>query len=185
MKAALLLSLASGLVAGRYNRSKPFNLVIESSDKELNGQAFQACHTGAAIESICLIKDSKATFYLETSEGRPDTEGVLEWVLQSRPPIPSFMSFFIDPASNVALPLFEPGYGRQVGFDEKSELYIASSVDDTKLPPKATPLRAVKSWYVCDTYFEGYSYKTLAWVLGIGKPQNPSCVKVQVKRKFI
>ncbi|KAG5923099.1 hypothetical protein E4U42_005046 [Claviceps africana] len=191
MKApALLLALAaaSGLAAGANNISKPFNLVIKSSDKGLNGQAFGQCHTGAGIESMCLIKGYKSTYFLETWQDGEEPDGFLECALHSQPPTTGSMSFHIDPSSNVALPLFSAGAagaGQLAGFDKKGELKIKVYVEDTTLPPGGTPPRALKHWYVCDTYFQAYSYKTLAWVLGVGKPQNPSCVKVQVRREFI
>lgn len=98
------------------------------------------------------------------------------------------MSFWVDPSTNVALPLFQPSYDTTyVTFEkETQELAIAAFYDDTKTPPKSgTYIR--KNWYVCQTQYLGYQYQTLNWVIGTGKaiPQNPSCVKVQVVRKFV
>lgn len=62
---------------------------------------------------------------------------------------------------------------------------IQSYLDDTKSPPDSQHAHALYRWYVCNSNFEGYTYKTLGWVLGNGKPQNPSCEKVDVKRVFI
>lgn len=105
----------------------------------------------------------------------------------TEPPIPSAMTFYSDPSTNVALPLFYPGRDnvQYVGFDNSDLMNIVSYLDDTKNPPTSDGPRVLKNWYVCKTYYSGYTYQTLAWVLGIAEPQNPSCVKVDVKRKFV
>ncbi|KAG5999425.1 hypothetical protein E4U21_006818 [Claviceps maximensis] len=195
MKAATFLAslaAASGIVLGQDIQSKPFILVIhESSDKTLQGQTFSTCHSGAAIESICLYRGTNATFNHNTTEGVQSgpggMPGILTWNLSSQPPIPSSMTFNVDPSTNVALPLFFPGSNNAewVSFDNKEELNIATYLDDTQSPPSGQRSRVLKRWFVCDTYFTGYRYKTLSWVLGNGKPQNPSCVKVAVRRRFI
>ncbi|KID82251.1 hypothetical protein MGU_10415 [Metarhizium guizhouense ARSEF 977] len=189
---AVLGSLAlGGLAAAQTVQSKPFNLLVQSDSKELDGRALSTCHTGAAIESICLLKDAKAVFNLNTTEGAQPgpggLSGVLAWTLPSQPPIPSSMSFYTDPSTNVALPLFYPGANnvQYVGFDGDDLMNIVSYLDDTKSPPTGQTPRVLKRWYVCTTYNLSYTYQTLTWVLGGANPQNPSCVKVDVKRKFV
>jgi hypothetical protein len=101
-------------------------------------------------------------------------------------PVPEPMSFYVDPSTNVAMPMFQPGYDQQqVMFDEKSQMGIYSYLDDTVTPPTYQNVTVLKNWYVCQTYYTGYTYETLAWALGneSAKPQNPSCVKVEVQRK--
>jgi hypothetical protein len=96
------------------------------------------------------------------------------------------MLFSTDPSTNVAHLQFFPGNNnaQYVGFDKDDLLNIVSYLDDTKSPPTSLA-RVLKRWYVCTTYTTGYTYQTLNWVLGNAKPQNPSCVKVDVKRKFV
>lgn len=95
------------------------------------------------------------------------------------------MTFYIDPSTNVALPLFYPGYGSTwVSFDSKDLLYVGSNLDDTKNPPTDDVSKSYYRWYVCNYNYQGYTYQTLNWVQGSGKPQNPSCTKVDVKRVF-
>lgn len=95
------------------------------------------------------------------------------------------MSFYIDPSTNVALPLFEPSYNQQlVSFDDKGYMVIIDDLNDTTNPVNGDDPRALSRWYVCETYFESYRYQTLNWVLGIYEPENPTCSKVEVKRKF-
>ncbi|KAG6318717.1 hypothetical protein E4U44_007658 [Claviceps purpurea] len=194
MKTATLLTsiaTATSLAAGQEIQSKPFNLVLQSANKSLHGLALSTCHTGAAIESLCLYSKDGSIFHHNTTEGvQPGPgglPGLLTWELPSQPPIPSSMTLNVDPSTNVALPLFFPGNSNAqwVGFDRNHEMNIATYVDDTKSPPSGQRSRALKTWHVCETYFAGYRYRTLAWVLGTGKPQNPSCAKVQVKRKFV
>ncbi|KAJ6111444.1 hypothetical protein N7523_007505 [Penicillium sp. IBT 18751x] len=50
-------------------QSKPFNLVIQSAKKSINGQKLAACHSGAAIESLCLA-GSGSNFHLNTTQGQ-------------------------------------------------------------------------------------------------------------------
>ena len=98
------------------------------------------------------------------------------------------MSFFIDPATNVALPLFEPGAASEamnVAFDSDHLMNIQTSYDDSVSPPTDNTTKALYRWYICETNFEGNTHPTLAWVQGTAEPQNPSCVKASIKREFI
>lgn len=98
------------------------------------------------------------------------------------------MTFYVDPSTNVALPLFEPGYAaQQVAFNNLGFMHIISYLNDKVTPPTGDKPYERYNWYVCETYFTGYTYKNLAWLLGSSddqKPQNPSCTKVDVKRVF-
>jgi hypothetical protein len=97
------------------------------------------------------------------------------------------MSFVVTASSNVALPLLQPSSEYQaVTFSKNGTLAIFSYSDDTQTPP-AYDVTALRNWYVCQTSFGGYNYQTLSWVLGKAGsvPQNPSCVGVDVIRKFV
>ncbi|KJZ74748.1 hypothetical protein HIM_05865 [Hirsutella minnesotensis 3608] len=199
MKFAVVSGLLLGAIASAQDiQSKPFNLVIQSADKSLNGQKFAACHTGAAIESLCLAGRSGSNFYFNTTEGSQaplagyTPLGVVVWNLPlgGGPPnsVSEPLSLSSDPSSNVALPLLMPGYNQQyVAFDKKGQMAIMSYLDDTKSPPVSGNAKAFKNWFVCQTNYSGYRYRTLAWVHGTSKakPQNPTCVKVEVQRKFV
>lgn len=70
MKLAIVSSLLLSVVAIAQDvQSRPFRLVVKSSDKSLNGQKLVACHTGAAIESLCLAGGSGSIFHLNTTKG--------------------------------------------------------------------------------------------------------------------
>lgn len=87
--------------------------------------------------------------------------------------------------SNIAVPLLFPGNenAQTVGFTADDKLYIPSYLNDTTEPPTPiNPPANLTRWYVCETNPTGYTYVTLSWKLGQGKPENPSCVKVGVKR---
>ena len=74
------------------------------------------------------------------------------------------MNFYIDPSTNVALPLFEPSYDVQyVAFDKNAELVVYSYLDDTQTPPASVNAKALKNWYVCQSNYLGYQYHTLNW----------------------
>lgn len=68
------------------------------------------------------------------------------------------LSLYFDPITNLALPLFEPGYedATLVAFDLKNRLHIQGYIDDTVVPAKAGPTRAYYRWYACETYYVGY-----------------------------
>lgn len=94
----LLASLVAADVPGPVDRqSGPFNLIVQSQDKRLDGRAFTACHEGAAVESICLLDKSfgKAVFNFNFTTAISDPTfgppGVLTWDLQARMPTPSLL----------------------------------------------------------------------------------------------
>ena len=98
------------------------------------------------------------------------------------------MSLSVDPTTNVALAILSPGYDQtQVAFDSTNAMKILGFVDDTHTPPNYTTPYALDNWYVCQTLYSSYQYQNLAWIVGNGsqKPQNPSCIKVDVKRHFV
>ncbi|KAG6066067.1 hypothetical protein E4U32_006554 [Claviceps aff. humidiphila group G2b] len=194
MKPSILTFLFGSLAAAQVMQSRPFKLVIKSSSKELDGRAFSACHVGAAIETICLLTDSTDTFRLNSTEDVQNAQappggvlGILTWDMNIEPPIPSSMSLAINPASNVALPLFTPGMmtPQFVGFDLDNSMIIVSFLNDTVQPSTTQMGYALQNWYLCTTTYSSYTYQTLSWTLGREKPQNPSCVKITVKRKFV
>jgi len=91
--------------------------------------------------------------------------------------------------SNVALAQIaftNEGYQTFVAFDKNDLMNILVYQDDT-LEPKQEYLetpRALYRWYICETYYTGYHYTALTWVMGSHSPQNPTCQKVGVKRVF-
>lgn len=66
---ACAVVLAGFAAAQEEKQSKPFKLVLSADDKSLNGQHLTACHTGAAIESLCLIGGQGSNFHFNTSDG--------------------------------------------------------------------------------------------------------------------
>ena len=193
------LALAIPALAQTYNQSAPFNLVLLSKNGTYNNVALGACHTGAAIESLCVsgkllaANASFPTFQFNSTAsqviGDPfaGVTGQLTYLLrgsnfnESEPMVLSY-----SPSSNVALPIFEPAYyGTYVAFDKTGKMNIQDYVDDTVYPPNTSKVTAYYRWYACRTYYSGYQYTTLAWVVGPNKPENPTCVKVDVKRLFV
>ena len=71
MKFTIIASslLLGSLAAAQEIQSKPFNLLIQSSNKSIDGQKLNACHSGAAIESLCLSGNNGAVFHLNTTKG--------------------------------------------------------------------------------------------------------------------
>lgn len=197
---ACMAALAAN--AQEFNQtSAPFQLTVTSADGSIN-DTLSTCHTGAALESLCLshgVSTSKgqpedpAVFNFNTTDnikapapglGQP---GVLTWNLPSTPPIPSGVRFFYDPTTNIAFPILVPGTedAQLLAFNQQDLLTIQGYVDWSVNPPNGTGgYKEYQRWFACISYFSGYQYQTLNWGLGPGQPEQPSCVSVQVKRVF-
>lgn len=201
--ATLTMGLAA-LTSAQYDlESNPFQLVLSSKDNYINGQALSACHTGAAIESLCLSESNStskpdpiaaATFRFNTSSNSVPSNpaggapGVLTFELHTEPPIPSSLVFSYDPTTDYALPLLFPGTGantQSLAFDSDNLLNVQGYLDYQTSPPTAGDAKPYYRWYACLTYYAGYEYENLVWALGEGEPETPSCVKVDVRRVFI
>ncbi|KAF3769896.1 hypothetical protein M406DRAFT_354167 [Cryphonectria parasitica EP155] len=196
----LAASAASLASAQTYNTSAPFTLELSSSNTTIDGQFLGACHSGAAIEALCLDGTNGTatdynTFTLNvstSSTGNAYETGILVWVLETGDFNVSSGLVFTPPlTSNVVAPEFEPGSEGidLVGFDDDDNLFIYSSYVDDKtftdgtFPTEITPY-PLYQWYACWTFDLAYYYQTLAWVTG-GVPNNPTCVAVNVTRNFI
>lgn len=204
MKATLpTAALIASTSAQYYNiTSKPFELVVTSDDGCIN-DTVSACHVGAALESLCLSNSTTiskpefepySTFNFNTTIYTPAAtnpslgqQGILTFNLPAKPVIPSSASFNYDPTTDIAVPILGPGDqgAQQFSFDDKDELLIQGYIDWAANPPKAGNFTAYKRWYACTTYFAGYQYNNLAFGLGKHKPEDPTCVKVSVKRVFV
>ena len=119
---ASLIALAASTATAQYtNQSAPFNLILLSQNDTLNGSALGACHEGAAIEGLCVSGPPTADagysqFQFNTSStpfnynATIGETGYLTYELRggnfnvSEP-----MGLTYNPASNVAVPEFNPG----------------------------------------------------------------------------
>jgi hypothetical protein len=170
-------------------QSPPFYLVLQSHNKTLNGQYLGACHEGAAIEGLCPVPPSTAnyvTYHYNTST-QDNSSGLLAWPLTANGgalTVSSAMHLSFDPSTNVAIPILFPGNNQYtpISFTKDNVMTIPTYQDDTKPLPNYNVTQRCR-WSVCTTYY-GYKYETLAWTLGNGKPQNPTCQSVEVIRKF-
>jgi hypothetical protein len=171
------------------DQSAPFSLKISSSaDPSLNNKYLYACHSGAAIEQLCLGEKSEhaaafSTYYLNTSEWSAGT-GSLVWNLPLGDiSASSALTFGYSPATNVIPSYFVPGDqdAVRVGIDEDDRLYVPAYIDDVLTPGGD---KHFYNWEVCNTQFGGYRYQALAWVT-VGTPINTSCKSVNVTREAI
>lgn len=196
MRASIITGLfafaASQVTAQYLNQSAPFYLVLSSRNQTYDGSTLSACHEGAAIEGLCLggkLSSTSVTYTFNTSsDATPDPilgpAGTVNYELRGGNfNLSSPLEITSPVTSNVAVPLFTPGLGStSVGFDSENRLFVFSYIDDTVSPPEYK-VQGFYRWYVCLTN-AGYTYTTLAWVVGPHSPENPSCVKVEVKRVF-
>lgn len=185
--------------------SKPFALVVESSNSTLNGSLLLACHEGAAIEGLCPTYTKLSTYQANSSLSMPtftfntsETSGgstsgtdqdldlglVVFLLRGGNFNLSSPLKLSYSPVSNVAIPLFTPSDGDQFAFNKNNELGVQWNVDDTVVPIINNRAFFKQSWYICETYW-GYRYTTLAWKVGVAQPQNPTCQSVCVKRVFV
>jgi hypothetical protein len=74
-----------------------------------------------------------------------------------------------------------------VAFDKDDLMNIQQYTDDTLEPAYEylNARRPLYRWNICQTYYTGYHYTALTWVLGERSAQNPTCAKVNVKRVFV
>lgn len=199
----LVLSAIAAASAQYYNEtSAPFYLVVASTNGSIN-DTLSACHTGAALESLCLsnsetqskpnpIQPSVFNFntsvYSQPPASSLGTPGILTWILPSIPPIPSSVFFNYEPTTDIAVPILSPGSDTPqiLAFDARNKLVVQGYVDWTANPPNgAVDWKEYSRWYACNTYYAAYQYQSLAWGLGPGKPENPTCVEVDVTRVFV
>lgn len=182
-----------------YNEmSKPFNLVLTSDNTTINGKTLATCHSGAALETLCLstgdaVPATSFNFNTSTDAFTPNatlgTPGILTWLLKTTSiEVSSSVYFSYDPSTDLAVPVLTPGADspQALAFDDQDKLNVQGSIDWTANPPNSTAATVgYYRWYACRTYVGAYSYETLAWGLGAAKPENPTCVSVGVKRVFV
>lgn len=204
--AASIAAFIAAASAQYYNVSSAgFQLVLESQDGSIN-DTVSACHTGAALESLCLANSNSTskpdptaydTFYFNTTSNpyvpvnhtELGPQGILTWFLSvsNYGPVPSSVFFNYDPSTDSATPILTPGSNQPqlLAFNSDNELIVQSSIDWTADPPNYTEPVGLQRWYACVTYYAGYKYENLVWGLGAAKPENPTCTAVTVTRKFV
>ncbi|KAI1373845.1 hypothetical protein F4677DRAFT_428432 [Hypoxylon crocopeplum] len=199
----LFLASAFGLASAQSypNQSAPFNLVLQSSENStLNGMKLSACHTGAAVESLCLDVSSSEpqwqTFYFNASAEAPTDPnyliaGLVTWTFTGGIPVftqNTAIGFNYNPASNLVFPIFNLGVQQTFSFTEDGFLAVGANINDAVSPPEPFEnyiTYLVDRWAICKTYQQGYGYTALQFVMGDQGPQNPSCQLVTVKREFV
>ncbi|KAI2634101.1 hypothetical protein GGS26DRAFT_30355 [Hypomontagnella submonticulosa] len=199
------LAAAFGLALAQtnyLNQSAPFNLVLSSDNSTLNGVKLTACHSGAAVESFCFFEGSSEpqfqTFYFNGSADAPTNpgylyDGLITWTFTGGQPVftqNTAMTFFYNAASNLAFPIIWPSSdnAQPVSFTEDDLLAVGANINDAIAPPEPFEnyiTYLTNRWVVCETYWQGYGYTALQYVLGDQKPQNPSCQAVTVKRVWL
>ncbi|TKA73832.1 hypothetical protein B0A55_07624 [Friedmanniomyces simplex] len=187
---AALLAFTVGSYAQGHNQSAPFYLNLLSDDPGLNGTGLVPCHTGAAIENLCsaaILNASQAlygpfqfntTAWSVAANSTAGEVGVLTYMLQgsnfneSEP-----MNLSYDSSSNIAAPIFMPGYPQlTVAFDSDNRLNIPTYTDTGYAP--------LYRWYLCDNSYY-YKYRSIAWVVGPGVPDDASCCPVGIYRSWV
>jgi len=196
--ATLATAQSCGSSDSYYNlTSKPFTLNVASADGSIQS-SLGACHVGAALESLCLSRSTSASkpnisdaavfnfnssIYAQPPEPTLGTPGILTWILHGANfNVSSPASFSYDPTTDIAVPILGGGSPTLVAFDADNKLTVQAYVNQA---PSAGVYKQLYRWYACETYYASYHYVNLAWALGAAKPENPSCVAVNVTRTFV
>ncbi|KAF2859046.1 hypothetical protein K470DRAFT_219902 [Piedraia hortae CBS 480.64] len=175
--------LLGTVIAQFDNQTANFFLVVDSpGNEEYDGTTFGGCHEGAAIEGLCPGNEMNATesyqFFQHNTSSYSVPSGILTYELHGADfNISEPMQLGIGPLSNMADPLFTPGYQfTEVAFDKDEKMYIADS--------KGNPYYR---WYICDNV-SYYRYTGLQWLIGTSPdsvPDEPSCRQTNVTRKWV
>jgi hypothetical protein len=192
---ASVLAMVVSSTAQFLDQTAAFALVVLSRNGNYNGTTLAACHEGAATEGLCigatLGSSGVQTFTMNYSSSltvNPDmgTVGYLTYQLVGGNfNLSSPMSLSYNPSSNVAVPLLTPSAsGTEISFKADNLMGIPGYIDDTVSPPNMSDPTVYYRWYICKTN-AGYLYTTAAWVMGNITPENPSCVKADLKRVFV
>jgi hypothetical protein len=184
--------------------SKPFQLILQSTNATLDGtckyacsiftrltnipSALSTCHVGAARETLCTTSTRvpKGTTFQhntsisDSSTSVNDSPGMLWQLLVAAGGIeyPSPMQIIQDGQTELAMLNFFPGQPfTAIRFAEDGAMYVSLNVNgkgDQK----------IESWYVCSTARE-HEMETLNWKITMsGAPQNPTCQRVRVQRIY-
>lgn len=190
-----IVSLLTLTTAQYTNQTAPFNLVIHSTNSTLNNTLLSACHEGAATEGLCIVPKSSEPpnpastqyrlNYTAATTPSPVT-GTVGYITFDLPGVfQEPLLFSYSPSTNVAVPLFVPEQsGTPFGILDDGTVVVPGYIDDSVSPIEYGTVKAYDRWVVCNTYV-GYQYQTLAWVMGKGEAQNPSCQVVGLRRVYV
>ncbi|CZT12994.1 uncharacterized protein RCO7_04285 [Rhynchosporium graminicola] len=168
-----------------------FDFAHNATDNFVN---FQLNYT----QTVCTVTNTTGTFTVPCQNAPAHPErgpGLITWFEQysdQNGPAEASQAMALGflPWTNVAIAQVsfagETGIRSQVAFDDDCLMYINQYSDDTLEPAYEylnTPVRLYR-WYLCDTYYSGYTYPSLTWVVGKAEPQNPTCQAVNVTRVF-
>ncbi|KAK4464025.1 cell wall protein RHD3 [Cladorrhinum samala] len=191
--AALAAAIISTTSAQNFpNQSAPYNLKLSSAETALDGKFLWACHSGAAMEQLCISdtpSDLTGIFFLNTTSIGSTVSGFLTGALVYNLPYgdeddkqiaSSALRFAWNPVSNIIFNYFQPGdEGSEiasVGLDADNKLFVPAYVDDV-ITPNGPEI--FYQWQVCHTQFMGYKYQALVW-LTVGNPLDGDCQAVNV-----
>ncbi|KAK6581148.1 hypothetical protein PZA11_006636 [Diplocarpon coronariae] len=191
----LALALATGISAqDPYYRkqSKPFNLVISSSERGINNTYLYACLEGTDIHALCFTRTEMPEFtrftlnYTDVDNPVPGygNVGLITWK-ESNQNTSMSLGLETHPLSNVAIPLFRPGDRgfTHFGFDYFNMMFAGGFQHDS-VSPALKKFLPYYRWQVCVTD-AGLELTTLAWVVGHGRADNPTCIPIVVSRVFV
>ncbi|KAJ4418097.1 hypothetical protein N0V82_005760 [Gnomoniopsis sp. IMI 355080] len=197
-----LLTLA--VLATAQYVSGPFAIHITGKTNSSIDGYVGSCHAGAAIEGLCYeasgdgVPSSYNEYYLNATSPN-GTQGLLIWELPlnnedgTTDYVPSAMTLGLNYGSNVAVPLFYPGYSYSPGttyisVSDDGTFYLPGGVDDSNnnatYPDPVQYFGNLTNWNLCYQFTGGYYYYSIGWVF-TQPAQNPSCQPVQLTMEMI
>ncbi|CCG80990.1 Putative uncharacterized protein [Taphrina deformans PYCC 5710] len=181
-------------------QSPPFNLYVTSENATLNGSYVFAGHSGAAIEQLIIGHNSSASditkpayiFNFNSSSASSYTyenitgpTGTVVWTLRgSNFNTSQGLGFEYSPFYDDSL--LTLGLSTPYLFNFQNDTLVATQYSGNR----TDPVIVYNNFYSCITAVyqgEGYTYTSLHWKVGSGAtaPENTSCQKVSVKRRFV
>ncbi|ORY77424.1 hypothetical protein BCR37DRAFT_155665 [Protomyces lactucae-debilis] len=171
--------------------SQPFALVLSSANQTLDSSLLYAAHSGAGIENLNVgsknrtLTTSNTFVFNTTDDGYTDPtlgkSGLVAWTLYgSGFNVSQPLAFSYSPTSDTAILKFGLSQGSQFYFKNDTLVIGQFGSNGTTTP--------LSRFFICALDANqngGYSYTSLVWKLGKGKPDNKDCQKVTVKRVFL
>lgn len=175
------VGLAAPMTARSYT-SAPFNLTVTSADGKYSSAAAAACHSGAAIEALCVYPGAGTEFTFNATDAPgpvagSTNPGAVVFTLPSQPnPYPEPLGFYKNETSNVNAGFFG---------DTTSQPQFSFTYDNLMAVVTSATSEDYDNWFVCPQTFLGYMYETLSYVdPATGAPDNADCTPVTVRRVF-
>jgi hypothetical protein len=195
MKLTAFIPIIASFASTAYaeGQSAPFNLQIVSDNPAYNATYLSWIRAGPYYMRLVFSNVTYGVdFYLNSTQS--PGYGILgvdqKFISTPNFTVPLSLRVSSNLDTNVASTLMDNSKGTdKVDFDDKGLMYLRAGFDDSIMPNATLMVKNgshnLYRWVACnDLGPYGGVIDTLAWVVG-GKPQNPTCVDVSLKRVWV